>query len=107
LITKPAPRVHEVPEKGTSATLAASATVLAVCAASRRRPAEPRAAVLVRVQATEKKEKKKQKGGGDDSVYKDSVMLPSTDFSQRANAKTREPEIQEFWKKERIYEKLQ
>jgi len=108
LVTKPARGVHEVPQKGAPATLAASATVLAVCAASRRRPAEPRAAVLVRVQqATEKKKKQKQGGGGDDSVYKDSVMLPSTEFSQRVNAKTREPEIQEFWKKERIYEKLQ
>jgi len=38
--------------------------------------------------------------------YKDTVLLPQTDFPQRGNAKVREPEIQEFWKNEKIYEKM-
>ena len=29
--------------------------------------------------------------------YKDTVNLPQTDFSMRANAVVREPEIQQFW----------
>jgi isoleucyl-tRNA synthetase len=32
--------------------------------------------------------------------------LPDTSFSQRANAAKREPELQDFWKKEKIYESL-
>jgi len=58
-------------------------------------------------QLVQQRGKAKKQDTGDDSVYKDTVLLPSTDFSQRANAKTREPEIQEFWKKEDVYEKLQ
>eukprot|EP00617_Octactis_speculum_P001399 CAMPEP_0185775526 /NCGR_PEP_ID=MMETSP1174-20130828/82356_1 /TAXON_ID=35687 /ORGANISM="Dictyocha speculum, Strain CCMP1381" /LENGTH=977 /DNA_ID=CAMNT_0028463139 /DNA_START=85 /DNA_END=3015 /DNA_ORIENTATION=+ len=38
--------------------------------------------------------------------YKDTVILPQTNFQQRANAINREPELQEFWKSERIYESL-
>jgi len=38
--------------------------------------------------------------------YKDTVLLPDTDFNQRANAINREPELHEFWKKEGIYESL-
>ena len=33
-------------------------------------------------------------------------MLPETPFSQRANAITREPEIQEFWRERNLYKKL-
>lgn len=35
--------------------------------------------------------------------YKDTVNLPQTDFSMRANAVIREPEIQAFWEQEGIY----
>ncbi len=44
----------------------------------------------------------------DDKVsdYKDSVNLPQTSFSMRANAKEREPEIQKFWEEENIYAQL-
>lgn len=35
--------------------------------------------------------------------YKDTVNLPQTDFSMRANAVVREPEIQAFWEQEGIY----
>lgn len=38
--------------------------------------------------------------------YKDTVNLPQTDFSMRANAVVREPEIQQFWIDEQIYHKL-
>ncbi len=46
--------------------------------------------------------KKKQ----DDSPYSATVLLPKTDFSMRANAKTREPELQKWWREERVYEEL-
>jgi isoleucyl-tRNA synthetase len=38
--------------------------------------------------------------------YKDTVNLPTTKFDMRANAPQKEPEIQKFWQKEAIYEKL-
>jgi isoleucyl-tRNA synthetase len=50
-----------------------------------------------------------KRGGGkkeDASPYRASVSLPVTDFSQRANSVTREPELQQFWAEERIYENL-
>ncbi len=40
------------------------------------------------------------------SEYKDTVNLPQTDFSMRANAIIREPEIQKFWEEQGIYEEL-
>ncbi|MEM9214770.1 MAG: isoleucine--tRNA ligase [Cyanobacteria bacterium P01_F01_bin.150] len=38
--------------------------------------------------------------------YKDTVNLPKTDFSMRANSVKREPELQKFWAEEKIYETL-
>ncbi len=38
--------------------------------------------------------------------YKDTVNLPQTNFSMRANAVKREPELQQFWADNQIYEKL-
>ncbi|MGK7928284.1 MAG: isoleucine--tRNA ligase [Spirulina sp.] len=38
--------------------------------------------------------------------YKETVNLPKTDFSMRANAVKREPELQKFWADEQIYETL-
>ncbi|MGL6284706.1 MAG: class I tRNA ligase family protein, partial [Microcoleaceae cyanobacterium] len=38
--------------------------------------------------------------------YKDTVNLPQTKFDMRANATKREPEIQQFWADEKIYENL-
>lgn len=38
--------------------------------------------------------------------YKDTVNLPQTDFSMRANAVQREPELQQFWAENQIYEQL-
>eukprot|EP00633_Aureoumbra_lagunensis_P005920 CAMPEP_0197310934 /NCGR_PEP_ID=MMETSP0891-20130614/9467_1 /TAXON_ID=44058 ORGANISM="Aureoumbra lagunensis, Strain CCMP1510" /NCGR_SAMPLE_ID=MMETSP0891 /ASSEMBLY_ACC=CAM_ASM_000534 /LENGTH=945 /DNA_ID=CAMNT_0042796811 /DNA_START=72 /DNA_END=2906 /DNA_ORIENTATION=- len=38
--------------------------------------------------------------------YSDTVLLPQTSFSQRANAKDREPEIQQWWDEHKIYERI-
>jgi isoleucyl-tRNA synthetase len=38
--------------------------------------------------------------------YKDTVNLPQTDFNMRANAVKREPELQQFWAENQIYEQL-
>ncbi|MEO0758108.1 MAG: isoleucine--tRNA ligase [Cyanobacteria bacterium J06648_16] len=42
----------------------------------------------------------------DPKSYKDTVLLPQTDFSMRANAVKREPELQAFWEENKIYETL-
>jgi isoleucyl-tRNA synthetase len=38
--------------------------------------------------------------------YKETVNLPQTDFNMRANAVQREPELQQFWAENQIYEQL-
>jgi len=38
--------------------------------------------------------------------YRASVSLPQTSFSQRANAATRELELQAFWEEQQVYERL-
>lgn len=38
--------------------------------------------------------------------YKDTVNLPQTNFSMRANAVIREPELQKFWAENQIYQQL-
>ncbi|HEY9847651.1 MAG TPA: class I tRNA ligase family protein, partial [Candidatus Caenarcaniphilales bacterium] len=38
--------------------------------------------------------------------YKNTVNLPQTKFDMRANAKVREPELQQFWAEHQIYENL-
>jgi isoleucyl-tRNA synthetase len=38
--------------------------------------------------------------------YKDTVNLPQTKFDMRANAVKREPEIQQFWAEQQIYDRL-
>ena len=38
--------------------------------------------------------------------YKDTVNLPKTSFDMRANAIKREPELQQFWAENQIYERL-
>ena len=42
----------------------------------------------------------------DEGPYRASVLLPQTSFSQRANAKTREPELQRLWEETGVYERL-
>jgi isoleucyl-tRNA synthetase len=39
-------------------------------------------------------------------AYKDTVNLPKTSFDMRANATKREPELQQFWAEQQIYENL-
>jgi len=41
-----------------------------------------------------------------DSPYKDTVNLPKTGFSMRANSAQREPELQRFWEANRVYQGL-
>ncbi|WP_008313409.1 isoleucine--tRNA ligase [Leptolyngbya sp. PCC 6406] len=40
------------------------------------------------------------------NTYKDTILLPQTTFDMRANAPQREPEIQQFWADQQIYETL-
>jgi len=42
----------------------------------------------------------------DTTSYKDTVLLPQTNFDMRANATKHEPEIQAFWAENKIYETL-
>ena len=62
--------------------------------------------IVTRAAATSSGGKKNGGKKKDDSPYKDTVLLPSTDFSMRANSKTREPELQTWWRSEGIYEQL-
>jgi len=75
---------------------------LLAAAASRRQRAGSSGGVGRMAKAGGGKEKKKQAA----SVYQDSVLIGKTDFPQRMNATVREPEIQEFWRSERVYEQL-
>ena len=51
-------------------------------------------------------------GGGDKepkppkNIYAETILLPRTDFNQRANALKREPEIQGYWSSTNLYSKL-
>jgi isoleucyl-tRNA synthetase len=38
--------------------------------------------------------------------YAPTILLPLTEFSQRANAIVREPELQEYWRSTQLYQKL-
>jgi len=40
------------------------------------------------------------------NAYAETILLPDTSFSQRANAVTREPELQKYWKETDLYGKL-
>jgi isoleucyl-tRNA synthetase len=62
------------------------------------------------------KKNAKDGGGGDEggggrskrpkNAYAETIVLPDTPFSQRANAVVREPELQKFWKDIDLYRKL-
>jgi isoleucyl-tRNA synthetase len=49
---------------------------------------------------------KSKKGKKPQSKYSASVLLPKTNFDQRANSLKKEPELQKFWHEKGIYEKL-
>lgn len=53
-------------------------------------------------QQTPKKQRKKE----DENPYSKTVNLPVTSFDMRANSVVKEPQIQEFWAKNGIYEHL-
>ncbi len=38
--------------------------------------------------------------------YKETILLPQTDFSMRANAVKREPELQAYWQERNLYDEL-
>lgn len=38
--------------------------------------------------------------------YSNTVNLPKTSFDMRANSTVKEPQLQAFWKENRVYEKL-
>jgi isoleucyl-tRNA synthetase len=40
------------------------------------------------------------------NIYADTIVLPQTDFNQRANALQREPELQNYWSSTKLYSKL-
>lgn len=40
------------------------------------------------------------------NIYAPTILLPETEFSQRANAVVREPELQAYWNDSGLYEKL-
>ncbi|KAJ8610102.1 hypothetical protein CTAYLR_007108, partial [Chrysophaeum taylorii] len=42
----------------------------------------------------------------DSEKYRKTVLLPSTEFSQRANAVKKEPELQKWWDEQRVYERI-
>ncbi|KAL9181571.1 hypothetical protein ACHAXT_010376 [Thalassiosira profunda] len=47
-------------------------------------------------------------GGGKKpkNIYAETILLPQTDFNQRANAIKREPELQQYWSDTDLYSKL-
>ena len=40
------------------------------------------------------------------NIYAETILLPRTDFNQRANAIKREPELQDYWSSTNLYSKL-
>ena len=52
------------------------------------------------------KQKKQKKKKEDENPYSKTVNLPVTSFDMRANSVVKEPQIQEFWAKNGIYEHL-
>jgi isoleucyl-tRNA synthetase len=55
---------------------------------------------------SQRKGKDRGRGDASPSAYSNTVNLPQTAFSQRAESAKREPQLQEFWERERIYEEL-
>lgn len=60
---------------------------------------------MVHVVVQAKKKSGKGKPKEEESKYSKTVNLPITKFNQRADAVNREPEIQQFWKENQVYEK--
>jgi isoleucyl-tRNA synthetase len=95
----------------TSSALRNRSAQWACAGASRLRPRSqletaglPR--VLVRAVASGQQQERTGKAKPDAGPYSNTVNLPLTEFSQRANAAVREPELQAQWSKDRVYERL-
>lgn len=65
------------------------------------RPAAPATRGPLRCFAGKGKQKEKEEG-----VYSKTVNLPQTKFDMRANSVVREPQLQQFWEENKIYESL-
>jgi len=61
---------------------------------------------LVSLNAKGQGGKKNARPKKEKNAYAPTIILPETEFSQRANAKNREPEIQKFWKDIDLYNKV-
>lgn len=71
----------------------------------------PARSIASALRAQQQKQQKKQPGGGGrkkkpKNVYAETILLPETAFSQRANAVKREPELQAYWSDTDLYGKL-
>ena len=71
-----------------------------------RRPRGAAATAAKTVQNGNTKQKKQKKKKEDENPYSKTVNLPVTSFDMRANSVVKEPQIQEFWAKNGIYEHL-
>jgi len=56
--------------------------------------------------STRLKAKQGGKGKPPKNPYAETILLPETSFSQRANSIQREPELQAYWKETNLYDKL-
>ncbi|GAB0490712.1 hypothetical protein MMPV_001949 [Pyropia vietnamensis] len=77
-----------------------------VAGAAKTKAAKPVKKVAAAAAAATPKAAKKVRAPKVESIYKSTVNLPETGFSQRANAVTREPELQAAWAAARVYERL-
>ena len=85
---------------------AAYAHLPRVALQQQQQPAALRTGPIVAQGGGKGKGKGKGKKKEDDSPYRSSVSLPITEFSQRAMATKREPELQQFWEEQKVYERL-
>jgi isoleucyl-tRNA synthetase len=67
-------------------------------------PASPRS--LLRFCSSSSTPTKSKASAKPDNLYSSTVLLPVTEFDQRANAIKTEPEIQKYWDENQIYERL-
>ncbi|MEW5311897.1 MAG: hypothetical protein WDW38_003574 [Sanguina aurantia] len=66
----------------------------------------PKQAPPPRIIQVAKPKKERVKDKEDEGPYSTTIRLPVTEFSMRANAVVREPQIQAFWAENRVYESL-
>jgi hypothetical protein len=76
------------------------------CLARSQRYSTVGARYIKRVFSEQSKKGGKKGGKESEGKYSSTVQLPTTQFSQRANAAQREPEIQQYWAEQNIYDKV-